>query len=52
MCKAKEVGIPGLFPRGLKDIIDRVEGLQASGKKVTLTASAVELSISGNRDML
>ena len=42
----------GLFPRGVLHIFDAVERMRASGAHVVLTASAVELSITGNRDML
>ena len=42
----------GLFPRGVLEIFDAVEALKASGVRAVLTASAVELSIAGNRDML
>ena len=42
----------GLFPRGVLEIFDAVEALKAAGARAVLTASAVELSIAGNRDML
>ena len=42
----------GLFPRGLLQIVEAVEGMRAAGVHAVLTASAVELSITGNRDML
>ena len=37
---------------GVLEIFDAVEALKASGVRAVLTASAVELSIAGNRDML
>ena len=42
----------GLFPRGVLEIFDAVERMRAAGAQVVLTASAVELSMMGNRDML
>ena len=42
----------GLFPRGVLGAIDEVARLRQGGVAVVLTASAVELSIMGNEDML
>ena len=42
----------GLFPRGVLEIFDAVERMRAAGAQAVLTASAVELSMMGNRDML
>ena len=42
----------GFFPRGVLDIFARVQAERAAGADVVLTASAVELCISGNVDML
>jgi len=42
----------GLFPRGLLAIFDAVERMRQAGEAAVLTASAVELSIEGNLDML
>ena len=42
----------GLFPRGLLAAMDAVAALRQAGVAAVLTASAVELSIMGNEDML
>lgn len=42
----------GLFPRGLLAAMDAVATLRQAGIAAVLTASAVELSIMGNEDML
>jgi hypothetical protein len=42
----------GLFPRGVIEIVEAVEAMRAAGVHAVLTASAVELSLMGNRDML
>jgi len=42
----------GLFPRGLLAIFEAVEQMHAAGEAVVLTASAVELSLQGNVDMM
>jgi hypothetical protein len=42
----------GLFPRGLMAIFSAVDQMRQAGARAVLTASAVELSIVGNRDML
>merc|ERR1719422_1677983 len=42
----------GLFPRGLLAIFGAVLQMRQAGEAAVLTASAVELSIEGNRDML
>ena len=50
--KENEAEDPGIFPRGLREILEKVEALRAGGRRAVLTASAVELSMTGNRDML
>ena len=42
----------GLFPRGLRAVFEACEEMRRAGGAVVLTASAVELSIMGNEDML
>jgi hypothetical protein len=42
----------GLFPRGLIAIFEAFQDMRSLGGAVVLTASAVELSIMGNEDML
>ena len=42
----------GPLPRGALQIVEAVEGMRAAGVHAVLTASAVELSMMGNRDML
>ena len=42
----------GLFPRALLQIFDACEKMRAAGSALVLTASAVELSLAGNIDML
>lgn len=42
----------GLFPRGLLAIFEACQDMRSAGSAVVLTASAVELSIKGNEDML
>ena len=42
----------GLFPRGVLAAMDAVAALRQAGVAAVLTASAVELSIMGNEDML
>ena len=42
----------GFFPRGVLDIFHRVQAERAAGAALVLTASAVELSVLGNVDML
>lgn len=42
----------GLFPRALLDCFQQARARRAAGEKVVLTASAVELSMLGNEDMM
>jgi hypothetical protein len=42
----------GLFPRGLLAIFKACDEMRQAGKAAVLTASAVELSVMGNEDML
>lgn len=42
----------GLFPRALYSVIDRVQDMRSTGRKLLLTASCVELSYGMNMDML